>query len=176
MPPKRCTAPGPALYAASALATSPPKVSSCCLRYFAPPLMDCTGSSTLVTPRPAAVAGISCARPRAPAGEPALGLKPDSCLIRPASNAGSRPLDLAAAVISAANGVPEGSSLTVAVGVAAAVTAVCVERVDGPELAFASWVEKDFAATGGATGAPCVDASSACNWPTRLMTASRLMR
>src|ERR1700754_3858132 len=108
MPPKRCTAPGPALYAASAFATAPPNASSCCLRYFAPPLIDCTGSSTLETPRPAAVPGISCARPRAPAPEPAFGLKPDSCLIRPASSAGSRPLACAAAVISAAYGVPVG--------------------------------------------------------------------
>ena len=101
---------------------SPPKASSCCLRYLAPPLRFWTGSRTLVTPRPAAVAGISCVRPRAPAGEPASALKPDSCLTRPASSAGSRPLAFAAAVISAAYGVPAGSSdVPVAVAVVAAV-------------------------------------------------------
>src|SRR3982751_1323476 len=48
--------------------------------------------------------------PWAPAGEPALGLKPDSCLIRPASSAGSIPLRWAAAVISEPYGVPAGSA------------------------------------------------------------------
>ena len=43
-------------------------------------------------------------------GRAGVGLKPDSCLTRPASSAGSRPLAFAAAVISAAYGVPLGSS------------------------------------------------------------------
>ena len=54
--------------------------------------------------------GISWVSPRAPAGEPAFGLKPDSCLTRPASSAGSIPCFFAAAVISAPNGTSAGSS------------------------------------------------------------------
>src|SRR5689334_6615087 len=100
----------------------------------------------LVTPRPAAVAGISCVRPRAPAGEPASALKPDSCLTRPASSAGSRPLALAAAVISAAYGVPAGSAdgpvaAAAVVGVVAGVPAAAA-AAKVPPCAVASADEK----------------------------------
>src|SRR5690242_9914582 len=62
-----------------------------------------------LTPRPAAVPGMSWVRPTAPAPERALALKPDSCLIRPASSAGSMPLRFADAVIRSPKGVPAGS-------------------------------------------------------------------
>jgi hypothetical protein len=58
-PPYFWTFPGPALYAASALRGSPPNASSCCLRYFAPPSRFCAGLRGS-TPKPAAVAGMSC--------------------------------------------------------------------------------------------------------------------
>src|SRR5689334_6523064 len=181
MPPKRLTAPGPALYAASASAVSPLKASSCCLRYLAPPLRFWTGSSTLVTPRPAAVAGISCVRPRAPAGEPASGLKPDSCLTRPASSAGAMPLALAAAVISAAYGVPAGSSeapVGAAVGVAGAAEASEAKFVLAVvPCAVASADEKLVLVDGCWTGAGTIPAPSIdWIWLMRLMAASMLMR
>src|SRR3954464_1552671 len=135
---------------------SPPNASSCCLRYLAPPLIDCTGSSTLLTPRPAAVPGMSCVRPRAPAPEPAFGLKPDSCLIRPASSAGSSPLACAAAVISEPYGVPAGSADGPVEAVAVVATGAVGEASDAKfvvELdAFASAVEK-LAPDGAAAGA-----------------------
>src|SRR5687768_15752545 len=66
-------------------------------------------------------------RPCAPACDPALGLKPDSALIRPRRRAGSTPYFVAAASISALKGVapepvpvPEGAAAAVAVGPPAA--------------------------------------------------------
>src|SRR3954452_13576165 len=58
-----------------------------------------------LTPSAAAVPGISCVRPRAPAGLPAFGLKFDSWRIRPRRRAGSTSYFAAAASISAAYGV-----------------------------------------------------------------------
>src|SRR3954453_19240028 len=104
---------------------------------------------------------MSCVRPRAPAPEPAFGLNPDSCLIRPASSAGSSPLACAAAVISDPYGVPAGSAegpVEAAVVVAAGIVgdASDAKFVFGLD-AFASAVEKltpDGAAAGaGATPA-----------------------
>jgi hypothetical protein len=50
-----------------------------------------SGSYGFVTPSPAAVPGISCIRPCAPAELVAFGLKPDSCAITAWSSFGSTP-------------------------------------------------------------------------------------
>jgi predicted permease len=50
------------------------------LKYFAPPLIFCSGSKLFFTPSPAAVAGISCITPPAPFGDSAFALNPDSAL------------------------------------------------------------------------------------------------
>src|ERR1700759_4583918 len=89
MPPYLLTAPGPALYAASASCIDPnwfcrPE------RYFAAPLMADDGSYGLM-PSPAAVVGMNCISPSAPAEETALGLNPASCEATAASTAGSIP-------------------------------------------------------------------------------------
>src|SRR3954451_20337786 len=145
--------------------------------------MDCTGSSTLVTPRPAAVPGISWVRPRAPAPEPALGLNPDSCLIRPASNAGSTPLALAAWVISFAYGPLDGSALVLVLGAvvplaseAKSVLVLAAGGVVAVAVALASALENDVgeALAGSAVGTtpePNID----WIWAMRLITASMLM-
>ena len=44
-------------------------------------MMFCSGSKESFTPRPAAVEGMSCINPRAPACETAFGLKLLSCFI-----------------------------------------------------------------------------------------------
>src|SRR3954468_5779032 len=143
-----------------------------------------------VTPRPEAVLGISCVRPRAPAPEPALGLKPDSCLIRPASSAGSSPLAFAAAVMSVPNGVPFGSSETpvaavgAVVGIAAVVAAAGVVAPLAIEAkllvpwAFASALEKlvEEAAAGWAAGGAKPPLSIDWICAMRLIAASMLMR
>src|SRR3954462_8975581 len=86
-------------------------------------MIDWAGSNGFETPRPRAVAGMSCVRPCAPAPEPACGLNPDSCLIRPASSAGSIPLAWAAAVISLAYGTLAGRLEPVAAAPPVAVAA-----------------------------------------------------
>src|SRR3954468_17486026 len=83
-------------------------------------------------PRPAAVPGMSWVRRRAPAPEPAFGLKPDSCLIRPASSAGSIPLACAAWVISAAYGTLAGSALVPVLAVGAVLVPVASEAKSVP--------------------------------------------
>src|SRR4051794_8719732 len=139
--------------------------------------MLCTGSRTLVTPRPAAVPGISCVRPRAPAPEPAFGLKPDSCLIRPASSAGSMPLACAAWVMSAPYGTLAGSAEVpvvagvVADAVVAVVGVVPLTRLEKSvpvagsvaPVALASALENDVL-EGAAAGAAAVYADPIIAW------------
>ena len=62
----------------------------------APPRTFWTGSAESVTPRPRAVDGINCIRPRAPAPETAFGLNFDSVSMTAAIRAGSMPYFVAA--------------------------------------------------------------------------------
>src|SRR3954469_7158136 len=94
--------------------------------------MLCAGSLGFVTPRPAAVAGMSCVRPVAPAGDLASALKFDSWRMSPRSSAGSTPLRAAAASISAANGVaaPVVAVVPVVAVGAAALVAACSDEAN----------------------------------------------
>ncbi len=71
--------------------------------------MAWAGSKEFSTPRPRAVAGISCIRPWAPAGLTARGLKPDSCFATAASSSPGTPVRAAAPLIRSAYGVEAGT-------------------------------------------------------------------
>src|SRR5436309_6042865 len=136
MPPYRCTAPAPALYAARASGVE----LNCLSRpdsIRAAPSTAWDGSSGF-TPRPAAVLGISCIRPWAPAGLTARALYPDSTFATAASSFGETPyfapawlnrlpygteasplatLRPAGRRVSTAEAAPPGSTRRIAVGV-----------------------------------------------------------
>src|SRR6266702_87462 len=88
MPPYWLTAPAPALYAVRASGTEPNR-ARLPERIFAAAPMACAGSKAL-TPAPAAVDGISCMSPCAPAGLTAWALPPDSCWATAASRPAGR--------------------------------------------------------------------------------------
>src|SRR3954453_13181480 len=114
--------------------------------------MACAGTDGSA-PRAAAVPGMSCVRPRAPAGLPAFGLKFDSWRMRPRSRAGSTLYFFADASISAAKGVeaPGGSDVAPVAPVAPVGAAPVVGLVRLGSLVAA------------VAGVPATDASWAAN-------------
>src|SRR3954470_16936434 len=79
MQPHAATAPEPALYAASASGTAANRASRSCIRC-AWASIDAAASNGLRRPSPAAVPGMNCAIPWAPAGDTANGLQLASLL------------------------------------------------------------------------------------------------
>jgi hypothetical protein len=90
----------------------------------------CFGSNGSVTPSPAAVVGMSCMSPWAPARETALGSKPDSARATALTRAGGTLFACAASRIIASYG--EGSPSPVAAGVAPVAAAPGMAGAAGP--------------------------------------------